>query len=81
MSFARKFFQPIWLFLIASLALRLALTEGTAIGQPVELPMGLAEVKPAMPMPTFTLPDANGAAFESSNLQGKVVVVRFWATW
>jgi hypothetical protein len=43
--------------------------------------MGLAEVKPAMPMEAFTLPGLNGSAFDSSALQGKVVVVRFWATW
>jgi cytochrome oxidase Cu insertion factor (SCO1/SenC/PrrC family) len=81
MSFARRFLQPIWLLLIMGLALLLALTDGIVIGQPVELPMGLAEVKPAAPMPTFTLPDVNGGAFESSKLLGKVVVVRFWATW
>ena len=32
-------------------------------------------------MPVFELPDANGETMRSANLQGKVVVVRFWATW
>jgi peroxiredoxin len=32
-------------------------------------------------MPAFELPDANGETFHSTDLQGKVVVVRFWATW
>jgi hypothetical protein len=29
----------------------------------------------------FELPDANGATIRSVDLQGKVIVVRFWATW
>jgi peroxiredoxin len=32
-------------------------------------------------MPAFELPDANGETIRSADLQGKVVVVRFWATW
>jgi peroxiredoxin len=32
-------------------------------------------------MPEFELPDTNGATLRSAALQGKVVVVRFWATW
>jgi peroxiredoxin len=43
--------------------------------------MGLAEIKPATPMPAFRLPGLSGTMFDSSALQGKVVVVRFWATW
>jgi cytochrome oxidase Cu insertion factor (SCO1/SenC/PrrC family) len=33
------------------------------------------------PAPTFTLPDHQGVAIDSVALRGKVVVVRFWATW
>ena len=33
------------------------------------------------PAPTFTLPDHRGIPVHSADLQGKVVVVRFWATW
>jgi len=32
-------------------------------------------------MPAFELPDPNGGTVNSVELQGKVVVVRFWATW
>ena len=31
--------------------------------------------------PAFTLPDHRGIPVHSADLQGKVVVVRFWATW
>jgi cytochrome oxidase Cu insertion factor (SCO1/SenC/PrrC family) len=33
------------------------------------------------PAPAFTLPDHQGGAIDSTSLRGKVVVVRFWATW
>ncbi|HSF32027.1 MAG TPA: hypothetical protein VLK82_16310 [Candidatus Tectomicrobia bacterium] len=34
-----------------------------------------------LPAPAFTLPDHHGTPMDSADLQGKVVVVRFWATW
>jgi len=42
---------------------------------------GLAAPDQSTSMPAFELPDANGETFRSADLQGKVVVVRFWATW
>jgi len=54
---------------------------GTVTSETLTPPMGLAEVKPATPMAAFTLPSLNSSAFDSSVLQNKVVVVRFWATW
>jgi cytochrome oxidase Cu insertion factor (SCO1/SenC/PrrC family) len=33
------------------------------------------------PAPAFTLPDQQGNAIRLADLQGKVVVVRFWVTW
>ena len=81
MSFTRKASPVPWLFLIVGIALMLASTARTATSQPVEPPNGLAEIKPATPMPVFTLPEVGGATFNSSALQDKVVVVRFWATW
>jgi cytochrome oxidase Cu insertion factor (SCO1/SenC/PrrC family) len=67
--------------LLASLVVLVWCSAGIATREPVEPPMGLAEVKPDTPMPTFNLPGVNGEVFDSSKLQGKVVVVRFWATW
>ena len=45
------------------------------------LPEGLAAPGQSMSMPAFELPDANGATIRSADLQGKVIVVRFWASW
>jgi cytochrome oxidase Cu insertion factor (SCO1/SenC/PrrC family) len=81
MGFARTCLSPVRLWWMVGIALLLASTAGTATGEPVEPPMGLAAVKPAAPMPAFQLPGLNGSTLESSQLQGKVVVVRFWATW
>jgi cytochrome oxidase Cu insertion factor (SCO1/SenC/PrrC family) len=81
MSFTRKASPVRWLFLIVGIALMLASTARIATSQPAEPPKGLAEIKPATPMPAFTLPEVGGATFNSSALQDKVVVVRFWATW
>jgi peroxiredoxin len=35
----------------------------------------------AIPRPAFTLPDMKGAPFNINSLDGKVVVINFWATW
>jgi len=80
MKLRQKVRRLAWLTL-TSMALWVGLTVGGTEGEMIEPPMGLAEVKPATPMAAFTLPGLNGSAFDSSALQGKVVVVRFWATW
>jgi len=80
MNVRQKVRRLAWLALV-SVALCVGSAVGSSTGETLEPPMGLAEVKPAMPMAAFTLPSLNGSAFDSSALQGKVVVVRFWATW
>jgi cytochrome oxidase Cu insertion factor (SCO1/SenC/PrrC family) len=80
MNVRQKVYRLAWLAL-ASFALLVGYTVGVATGETREPPMGLAEVTPATPMAAFTLPGLNGSAFDSSALQGKVVVIRFWATW
>ncbi|HSF29393.1 MAG TPA: hypothetical protein VLK82_02825 [Candidatus Tectomicrobia bacterium] len=72
--------RPAWLS-VASFALLIGLTWGAATGDTLQPPMGLAEIKPPAPMPAFRIPELGGTTFDSSALQGKVVVVRFWATW
>jgi cytochrome oxidase Cu insertion factor (SCO1/SenC/PrrC family) len=66
---------------MTGIVLLLGITVGIATVEPIEPPMGLGAVTPATPMPKFKLPAVNGEAFDSSQLEGKVVVVRFWATW
>jgi cytochrome oxidase Cu insertion factor (SCO1/SenC/PrrC family) len=75
-------YRAISLFLMLGMALSLGVPMPQALGaERVAPPEGMAEVNPAMPMPTFSLPGPNGESFNSSALRGQVVVVRFWATW
>lgn len=41
----------------------------------------LAQQQTQTKAPDFTLPDLNGKAFSLSELEGKVVILNFWATW
>ena len=41
----------------------------------------LAQQQAQTKAPDFTLPDLNGKAFSLSELEGKVVILNFWATW
>lgn len=45
------------------------------------LPAGLAPPTPALTMPEFQLPDVTRAMVSAADLRGKVLLVRFWATW
>jgi cytochrome oxidase Cu insertion factor (SCO1/SenC/PrrC family) len=80
MKLHRKVCRLAW-WPLASLALLVGLTLGTATGETPDPPLGLAAVKPAAPMAAFSLPSLHGSGFDSSALKNKVVVVRFWATW
>jgi hypothetical protein len=44
-------------------------------------PPGLAAPGQPTPMPEFSVPGLTGTPIRSADLRGKVVVVRFWATW
>ena len=70
----------LWLLLLLGSFLTLSPAGLRAAEQP-NPPAGLATPSPSTSMPVFELPDANGETVRSADLQGKVVVVRFWATW
>ena len=72
--------QHLKLFLLLGIFLALSPLSLCAAEQP-NLPEGLMVPSPSTTMPVFELPDANGETVHSADLQGKVVVVRFWATW
>lgn len=80
MNRVREVDRPVWVLLMGLILLGWA-AAGTVDGGSGEPPLGLGAVQPATPMPTFTLPVVGGEPFDSSTLRGKVVVVRFWATW
>lgn len=72
--------QHLRLCLLLGILLTLGFLFTPATGSPT-LPEGLAVPGQSMSMPVFELPDANGATVRSADLQGKVMVVRFWASW
>jgi len=45
------------------------------------VPGGLAAPSKATRLPAFDLPEINGAMVHAGELRGKVVIIRFWATW
>ena len=45
------------------------------------LPEGLSAPGQLTPVPGFALPDPDGNPVRSEDLRGKVVIVRFWASW
>jgi len=45
------------------------------------LPQGMTAPSELTTLPVFELPDPDGNTVRAADLQGKVVVVRFWATW
>lgn len=55
----------------------LALTAGIGVRM---FDQWQAEQQP-MPLPTFSFPDLNGVAQTSTQWQGKILVLNFWATW
>ena len=68
------------LFLLLGLLLTLSPLRISAADSPQPLE-GLAIPGQLTPMPAFELPDPDGQPVRSEDLRGKVVVVRFWATW
>ena len=68
------------LCLLLGLLLTLTPQHAPAADAP-PLPEGLAAPAQATSMPVFELPDPAGTPVRSTDLQGKVVVVRFWASW
>jgi cytochrome oxidase Cu insertion factor (SCO1/SenC/PrrC family) len=72
--------QHLRLFLLLGILLTLSPLRLWAAEQPT-LPEGLTAPSASTSKPAFELPDVNGATIRSADLQGKVIVVRFWATW
>jgi hypothetical protein len=82
MTVQQKVHVPVWLTLIlCSAILTLGEMVRHALADPPAPPPGLAAPRQPTPMPDFSLPAVGGTSVRAADLQGKVIVVRFWATW
>jgi cytochrome oxidase Cu insertion factor (SCO1/SenC/PrrC family) len=70
----------VWLGLIAATVLALHPAPADAADGPA-LPQGMQAPAEPITIPVFELPTPDGNVVRAADLQGKVVVVRFWATW
>lgn len=83
MTSKRQRYLLVWLILLAcGLIPLLGKQPARAASATPALPPGLTAVTQPAPMPTFHLSSfKEGSTLRSADLQGKVVVIRFWATW
>ena len=70
----------IWLGLIAATVLTLHPIHGDAADGPA-VPSGMRAPNEAVTLPAFELDGPHGSLVRAADLEGKVVVVRFWASW
>ena len=70
----------IWLGLMVAAVLALHPVHVDAADGPA-LPKGLQAPSEAVTLPDFELDAPDGAVVRAADLEGKVVVVRFWASW
>lgn len=68
------------LFLLLSALLVLGMSPSAMSGT-IQPPPGLAALDSSPPIPDFSLQAIDGTRFRAADLQGKVTVVQFWATW
>jgi cytochrome oxidase Cu insertion factor (SCO1/SenC/PrrC family) len=57
------------------------LVAGMAAAAPDFAAMSIQPYQPPKPAPAFSLPDLEGKPRQLAELQGKVVMMFFWATW
>jgi cytochrome oxidase Cu insertion factor (SCO1/SenC/PrrC family) len=70
--------RPLMAVIVSMLAFGLSSVAGVVSALETFRPLAPGNHRPA---PAFTLPDHQGTPLHLADLQGKVVVVRFWATW
>jgi hypothetical protein len=82
MTRRQKWYILVWLaVLVCCIFVPRDVRQAWAAGEERTLPEGLTAPTQPAPMPEFSVPSVSGTPMQAAALQGKVVVVRFWATW
>jgi hypothetical protein len=77
-----KWHVLVWMSILAcGVAFLQSPPQSWAAGADASLPEGLSAPAQPAPMPEFSVSDLSGATLRSADLRGKVVAIRFWATW
>lgn len=73
----------LWLFIVALGAAACFAVANAAYAAEGLFPNPTAMSAPSQPtkMPEFNFANLHGGTLKSSELKGKVIVIRFWATW
>jgi len=74
----KKYIMCGWVLLLALLS---PLASAQAAENPFGKPTVMAPPAKPMKMPDFEFANLHGGMLNSSELKGKVIVIRFWATW
>jgi cytochrome oxidase Cu insertion factor (SCO1/SenC/PrrC family) len=78
--FINKKFLFVWLTTAALCGAACATVAHAAEGL---FPSATVMAAPQQPtkLPDFELPNLNGGTLKSADMKGKVIIIRFWATW
>ena len=68
-------------FLCSALAAIAVAATPHALAADVPMPVGLTAPAQSTVMPAFDLPTTAGKQLDSASLKGRVLVIRFWASW
>lgn len=70
-------------FFISFIAGVLCLMGSAALAQQGPFPRNTVLAAPPSPtkVPDFEFANLNGGTLKSSEMKGKVIIIRFWATW
>jgi hypothetical protein len=75
-NFLSKVSCVVWILSVGALSAGAYAAEGL-------FPNATVMAAPQQPtkLPDFELPNVNGGTLRSADMKGKVIVIRFWATW
>ncbi len=78
--FLKKNCWPVWAFIVA-LGAAACFAAAHAAGGLFPNPTVMAPPPQPTKLPPFDFANLHGGTLKSAELKGKVIIIRFWATW